>query len=106
MSHHSIILTLARSRGFLRGSQEGALSSFADGSIDLLHVRERWGGDAAASAFEAWLPKMSERGLVLFDHDVAGGDEATARFFREIGAASRRSSSPTAMGRSSSGSVP
>ena len=68
----------------LQAGQEGALSSLADGSIDLLRVRERWSADVAVSAFEAWLPKMSERGLVLLERDLAGGDEAADRFFRDV----------------------
>ena len=65
--------------------QEWALSSFANGSIDLLHVRERWDDHVAAAALEAWLPKMSESGLVLLDRGVTGGDGANDRFIREFG---------------------
>ncbi len=54
----------------LRMMFEDALSYFNDGSIDLLHIDGYHSYDAVREDFEKWLPKMSDRGVILL-HDVA-----------------------------------
>ena len=54
----------------LRGYFDDSLGSIADGSVDLLHIDGRHGYDDIHHDFEAWLPKLSERGVVIF-HDTA-----------------------------------
>ena len=44
-----------------------ALESFADRSIDILHIHAMSDFETAFRYFEVWLPKMSDQGLVLLD---------------------------------------
>lgn len=54
----------------VRGLFDDSLALVPDASVDLLHIDGRHGFDDVTHDFEAWLPKMSPQGVVLF-HDTA-----------------------------------
>lgn len=66
---------------------EEALPAFADGSVDLLHIDGYHTYEAVRGDFESWLPKLSDRAVVLF-HDVneRASDFGAWRFWDEISA--------------------
>ncbi len=53
----------------LRKRFDQALPDIAAGSVDLLHVDSRHGYEDVKEDFESWIPKLSDRAIVLF-HDT------------------------------------
>lgn len=68
----------------VRSTFDEALGNFSDGSIDLLHIDGSHGYTDVRNDFSRWLPKMSNRGIILL-HDifVKESDFGVWRFWEE-----------------------
>ncbi|WP_213957371.1 MULTISPECIES: glycosyltransferase [unclassified Variovorax] len=62
-----------------------ALTRLRDGSVDLLHIGRLHASDEALVSFEAWLPKLSDRSVVLLSNiEVRRSNAGASRLWEEL----------------------